>query len=151
MPFVIYLIGTRQIRFDRKIFIFGVLVFSMLALLPFIPQSVTDRLSTLGASIKSQVFLGGRVELWLQAILVFSRHPFVGLGSGTMDSSIGSAAHNTFISVAAETGFVGFMLFLAILAVVFFQATNNSRWEFRFLGCNFSNMGDRSLFTFLGV
>ncbi|MBK8616100.1 MAG: O-antigen ligase family protein [Anaerolineales bacterium] len=137
MPFVIYLIGTRQIKFDRKIFIFGVLVFSMLALLPFIPQSVTDRLSTLGASIESSD-IGGRVELWLQAILVFSRHPFVGLGSGTMDSSIGSAAHNTFISVAAETGFVGFMLFLAILAVVFFQATkiqggNSGLWVAIFL------------------
>jgi O-antigen ligase len=55
---------------------------------------------------------------------VFSKHSLLGLGSGTLDSAIGSAAHNTFVSVMAETGFIGFMLFFTILAIVFFQAMN---------------------------
>jgi O-antigen ligase len=123
VPFGIYLAGTRQIKFDRKILVFGILLISVLALVPFIPQSVTARLSTLGTSIEAGD-IGGRVELWRQAIVVFSKHSLMGLGSGTLDSAIGSAAHNTFISVTAETGVIGFILFFAILTIVFFQAVN---------------------------
>ena len=121
IPFCIYLIGTRQIKLDRKLVVFGILLLSLLALLPFIPQSVTARLGTLGSSIGAGD-LGGRVGLWEQAISVLAKHPIMGLGSGTLDSAIGSAAHNTFVSVAAETGFIGLILFLTILAAVFFQA-----------------------------
>jgi O-antigen ligase len=123
IPFGIYLIGTQQIKFGRKILVFGILLISVLALVPLIPQAITTRLGTLGASIET-ADLGGRVELWKQAILIFSRHPLMGLGGGTLYSAIGSAAHNTFISVAAETGFIGFVLFFTILAIVFFQAMN---------------------------
>ena len=123
IPFGIYLVGTQQIKFDRKILVFGILLISLLAMLPFIPQSVAARLGTLGSSIESGD-LGGRVELWRQAILIFSNHPLIGLGSGTLDSAIGSAAHNTFVSIAAETGFIGITLFSIILAIVLFQAIN---------------------------
>ncbi|MBI5944532.1 MAG: O-antigen ligase family protein [Chloroflexi bacterium] len=123
IPFAVYLVGTRQIKFDRKLLVFGILTVSFIILLPFIPQSVTARLGTLGASIEAGD-LGGRVGLWLQALQVFSKHPITGLGSGTLDSAIGSAAHNTFVSVTAETGFIGLALFLTILALVFFLAWN---------------------------
>jgi O-antigen ligase len=123
IPFGVYLVVTQQIKFDRKILVFGILLLALLMLYPFIPQSVTARLSTLGASIES-ADLGGRVDLWWKAILVLSQHPLTGSGGGTLDSAIGSAAHNTFVSIAAETGFIGLVLFLTILAVVFFQATN---------------------------
>jgi O-antigen ligase len=120
IPFGIFLVGTQQIKFSRKILVFGILLISLLALLPFIPQSVTTRLGTLGVSIETGD-LSGRVEYWRQAILIFSRHPLMGLGSGTMVSAIGSAVHNTFISVAAETGIIGFVLFLSILGIVVYQ------------------------------
>ena len=123
IPFGLYLVGTQQIKFDRKVLVFGILLVSILALFPFIPHSVTARLGTLGASIEAGD-LGGRVALWGKANSLLSQHPFTGLGSGTLDSAIGSAAHNTFVSVAAETGFIGVILFLAILAIVFFQALN---------------------------
>ncbi len=123
IPFGIYLVGTQQIKFDRKILVFIILLVSLLAMLPFIPQAITARLGTLGSSIEAGD-LGGRVELWLQAIQVFSNHPFLGLGSGTLDSAIGSAAHNTFVSVATETGIIGFVLFITVLAIVIFRAMN---------------------------
>ncbi len=123
IPFIIYFIGTQQIKFDRKLMVFGIVFISLLALLPFIPQSVTTRLGTLGASIEA-ADLGGRVKLWGAAIIALSSHPFLGLGSGTMRSVIGTVAHNTFVSVVAETGFIGFVLFFAILTLVFFQAMN---------------------------
>jgi O-antigen ligase len=123
IPFGIYLIGTQQIKFDRKLLVFGTLLVSLLALYPFIPQSVTTRLGTLGSSIEAGD-LGGRVDLWRESILIFSKHSLMGLGSGTLDSVIGSAAHNTFVSVITETGAIGAVLFFAILAIVFFQAMN---------------------------
>ena len=123
IPFAIYLVGTQQIKLDRKVFIFGILLVSFLGLSPFVPTSIIARLGTLGSSIEAGD-IGGRVELWRQALQVLSRHSVLGLGSGTLVSTIGSAAHNTFVSVAAETGFVGFVLFCSILAVVFFQALN---------------------------
>ena len=123
IPFALYLVGTQQIKFDRKILVFGILLVSFLGLFPFVPPAIIARLGTLGTSIETGD-LGGRVELWRQAFLVFSNHSILGLGSGTLVSTIGSAAHNTFISVAAETGFIGFILFCTILAVAFFQVVN---------------------------
>ena len=123
IPFGFYLVGTRQISSSTKLLVVSILIVSLLALIPFIPSTIVTRLSTLGSSIEARD-LGGRVELWMEALQVFSAHPITGLGSGTLDSAIGSAAHNTFVSVLAETGMVGFGLFLLILAIVFFQAVN---------------------------
>jgi O-antigen ligase len=123
IPFGIYFVGTQQIKFNRKLLVFGILLISLLALLPFTPLSVIARLGTLGASIEA-ADLGGRVALWGAAIIKLSGHPFIGLGSGTMRSVIGTAAHNTFVSVLAETGFIGFVLFFTILVFVLFQAMN---------------------------
>ena len=125
IPFGFYLVFTRQIRYDRKILVFCTLLISLFAMLPLIPQSVITRLSTLGVSLETGE-LSGRVEYWKQAILIFSKHPLIGIGSGTMGSAIGQAVHNTFISVAAETGFIGFVLFFTILAITLFQAINIS-------------------------
>jgi O-antigen ligase len=38
-----------------------------------------------------------------------------------MDYTIGAWIHNTFLSVATETGFIGFVLFLSILGLVFYE------------------------------
>lgn len=123
MPFGLFLVVTRQIKPNTKLLVVSILFISLLALLPFIPSNILSRLSTLGSSIEAGD-IGGRVELWESAILEFSQHPFLGIGSGVLDSAIGSAAHNTFISVLAETGIIGFVLFLLILAIVFFMAMN---------------------------
>ena len=121
IPFAIFVIVTQQIKLDRKIFIFFILLVSFLVLFPFIPQSVISRLGTFGNSV-GEGDLGGRLNLWREAIAVFDKHLILGIGSGAIDSSIGSAVHNTFISVAAETGFIGFALFLSLLGIVAYQA-----------------------------
>lgn len=123
IPFGIYILGARQIKFNRKLITFAVLFIFMLAFLPFVPQSVISRLGSIGSSI-SDGDLGGRIRLWWQAVVVLTEHPIVGVGSGAIITSIGSAVHNTFISIIAETGFVGFVLFLAILGTVVYTAAN---------------------------
>jgi O-antigen ligase len=121
IPFGFYLAITQQIKFGQKILIFGILLTALLALTPFIPQSVITRLGTFGSSLETGD-LSGRVDLWKEATSIFSNHPIIGLGSGTMVTALGKPVHNTFISVAAETGSIGFLLFFFVLLVVFIQA-----------------------------
>jgi O-antigen ligase len=124
IPFFAYIAATPEIKIQRKVLIFVVLLAVLVALLPFIPQTLLARLSTIGSSIAGED-LGGRVVLWREAIGILARHPVLGTGGGTLDPLIGSAAHNTYVSVAAETGFVGFLLFLSILAVAVYQAVRS--------------------------
>jgi O-antigen ligase len=120
IPFVILMIGTQRIKVERKILIFVILLVSLLALLPFAPQTVIDRLGTIGSSI-SEADLGGRVNLWREGITLLAKHPVLGIGGGAIDHTIGAAVHNTFISVATETGFIGFVLFLSILGLIVYK------------------------------
>jgi len=120
LPFSIFLMGTQRIKFQQKILIFMTLLVALLILLPFVPQTVIHRIGTIGASI-SQADLGGRVTMWLKSIVVLNQHPILGVGSGAVDRTIGGAVHNTFLSVAAETGFIGLTLFLAVLGLVIYR------------------------------
>ena len=126
IPFGIYLFATQQIKFDRKILVFGILLISLLALLPFIPQTVITRLGTVGASIEAGD-LGGRGDLWREGIAAFAQHPILGVGGGAINYAIGAAVHNTFISVATETGLIGFVLFLFILGLVVYKVSRLPR------------------------
>jgi len=126
IPFGFYLVVTQQIKFNKKILLFAIFLISSLAFLPFIPAAIIDRLGTTGSSI-GEGDMGGRVELWRESVAVLAQHPLLGIGSGAIISNIGSAAHNTFVSIAAETGFIGFILFLLILGLVVVQALNLPR------------------------
>lgn len=126
IPFGIFLVGTQQIRLDRKITVFAVLLILLLVLLPLIPHAIIARLGTIGASI-GEGDLGGRVDLWREGIAILAKHPLLGIGGGTMDLSIGSAVHNTFISIATETGLMGFSLFLATFGLVVHQILSSPK------------------------
>jgi len=81
-----------------------------------------ERISGIGADISSGS-LNEREEIWAAGIEAFSERPIFGAGGGAFPAAIEKlsglnfVAHNTFISVAVETGVVGFMLFIAILVV----------------------------------
>ncbi|MGE5777028.1 MAG: O-antigen ligase family protein [Chloroflexota bacterium] len=120
IPFGLFMAGTQQIRFDRKVLTIAFFLTSLLVLFPSMPSSVIDRLGTFGKSVGTGD-LGGRLNLWRAGIAVLAQHPILGVGSGAIISSIGSAVHNTLISIAAETGFVGLILFVAILGSVIYQ------------------------------
>lgn len=126
IPFLMFLIGTQRIRVERKLILFAILLISFVALLPFVPVSVIDRLGTIGNSI-GEADLGGRVTMWRKSIRVLAESPIVGVGSGAIDRSIGGAVHNTLLSVVGETGFVGLLFFLAIIGLTFYELTRLPR------------------------
>ena len=53
----------------------------------------------------------------------------MGIGSGALTTAIGASevAHNTFLSVLAELGLIGFTLFIVILGIVVHQAIKQSK------------------------
>ena len=79
VPFGIFLLGTQRIKVGHKIVFLALLAVCLLALLPFIPQTVIDRIGTVGSSI-SEADLGGRVTMWRLSIAVLAQHPIFGVG-----------------------------------------------------------------------
>ena len=118
IPAVIFIFWPKRANFGRLVQSFIVLVFLLLVLWSLMPASIISRLATASSSISS-ADLGSRVPLWRDAFALFVAHPFFGNGSGTLYTTIGSDAHNIFISILAETGLLGIILFLSIMAIVF--------------------------------
>lgn len=131
VPAILYIIGTaNQLKPFSRILVFIVLVGTMFALEPYIPQSTVDRLATAGVSIATGD-LGGRGGLWRASMEAFLEHPFLGVGSGALSTTnlLGTVAHNTFLSVLAELGLIGFTLFVIMLAIAAVQAANQPKWH----------------------
>ena len=124
VPAIVYIVGTSyRLKPFYRLFIFLILVSAMFFLQAHIPQSTIKRLATIDDSIAAFDF-GGRMTLWRASFRIFSEHPVLGIGSGALhrSSALGGAAHNAFLSVSAELGIIGFILFAGILANVVYQA-----------------------------
>jgi O-antigen ligase len=121
VPAIIFILWPKRIDVGRFILIAIFLVVSLLVMRAILPAGIVDRLATASASI-SAGDIGGRVTMWKETITIFLRNPLFGNGSGVLPTIIGSLAHQTFLSVLAETGLIGFGLFVCILATVINQA-----------------------------
>ncbi len=95
-----------------------------------------DRASSL-TDLQSEDTWAGRIDIWQAAWQVFAEHPLGGVGlanfawvspqyspkaayiSSLREDGGGGVAHNSFLSVLAETGFVGLVLFLLLQASTF--------------------------------
>ena len=130
IPAFIYIIGTsNRLKTSLRLSSLVVLVGAMFWLEPLIPRSTIERLGTTGVSIMSGD-LGGRVSIWIQSLSFFYSHPIIGIGSGTLSSNyvMGVLAHNTFLSVLAEVGLIGFFLFMCMLAIILKQAIKQEKY-----------------------
>jgi len=121
VPALIYIVGTliRPNRILTNVILLLAIFGALLALQTLVPQSTWERLATARTSIL-EGDLGGRVSLWKESINAFLEHPITGVGAGAFRivNPYGSAAHNTYLSVLAELGFIGFVLFISLLAIV---------------------------------
>jgi len=98
-------------------------------LLPLLPAAVTARLGTVWSSSGLDADSAVRLDLWSSAIRMFDAHPVFGVGylnfagqlpayfqsTGNYDSflvqlSLLDFAHNTFLTILAETGIIGAVL-----------------------------------------
>ena len=130
LPGLLFVVFTsHRLKPFQRLLVFAVLAAGAIVLINYVPSTTIDRLATTGVSI-STGDLGGRVRLWIGSLVVFSRYPILGVGAGCLHAPliIGAHAHNTFISILAELGPVGLILFAAVLIVVFSQAVRQPNW-----------------------
>lgn len=57
----------------------------------------------------------GRVESWYHGLQMFLDNPLFGVGAGAYSDLYQLTAHNSFILVLAESGFIGFTIWIAFL------------------------------------
>lgn len=107
----------------------AVILFGALLLGPvrLAPAASRERLSTLHTEL-TQGTLHGRTRIWKTGLKAFKQHPIVGVGAGAYPTAVRPwlgvpaipgheyVAHNAFLSVLVEEGFVGFALFGTMLA-----------------------------------
>lgn len=79
-------------------------------LLPMLPSSVSERLSTTGDSSAEN-----RKEFWKEGMKMALLHPFTGVGWRGYSKSEGHDPHNMYVLVGAEQGLVGFVVFVVLL------------------------------------
>ncbi len=132
------------IALERKIspsLLAGVAVAALL-LLPFLPDSFTDRivsLGALGASAETAVYqessFRGRASEYISGLLMFADHPILGVGVNNYppnyqkySSRLGldsrteeREAHSLYIEIIAETGLLGLAAFTALIASLMSQ------------------------------
>jgi len=96
----------------RGLFIAGVGgLFAFAAML-----ALPSRLQELDASEASA---HGRIESWYEGLMMFRGDPLFGIGPDMYSDVYHLTAHNSFVLVLAETGIVGFTLWIAFIGYAF--------------------------------
>lgn len=73
---------------------------------------LSSRMQELDAGEESA---NGRVDAWYTGLDLFKEHPVFGVGAGNFTDYNALTAHNSLVLVLAETGFVGYVLWLAFV------------------------------------
>ena len=104
----------------------------------YVPKTIVSRLSTTTTSVED-LSLGGRFRIWKAGIHAFAQRPMIGYGSGSFKVAImpemgiaTQVAHNSYLSVLVEEGFVGLLLYLTMFVAVFLALMRLHGTERRF-------------------
>jgi O-antigen ligase len=104
----------------------------------YIPERAMQRLATTGTEVED-LSLGGRFGIWKAGVRALTKRPVTGYGVGFWRSAVSpwlgpdpQVAHNSFLSVAVETGLVGLVLYLTMFVAVFLALMRLPSLERRF-------------------
>ncbi|WP_131742777.1 O-antigen ligase family protein, partial [Actinomadura roseirufa] len=106
---------------DRRILaVLGVAVLVPIIAVP----SVRDRITDLGDASPgaSESSLTWRFEHWSEVLHLIGGNPVTGIGPGTARAALGKEVHNDYLRALAETGVVGLLAYLALLAALVLTA-----------------------------
>jgi O-antigen ligase len=73
----------------------------------------------------------GRVDAWYEGLHMFMSHPLFGVGAGNFTDYNELTAHNSLVLVLAETGFFGYILWLAFVGYGFWMMLTILRFRSR--------------------
>lgn len=119
VPVVAYVVitGLRSMSRSRAAAVIAVGGLFML-LWPLVPDATVRRVTGTPSAIGTTQ-VGGRLNVWAEALTTFADHPIIGVGSGAFRTE-GSdkPAHNIALRFLVELGLIGFSLFAWIVAIV---------------------------------
>lgn len=110
----VLVVGGAYIWYRRGVVIAGVLGAVGLAGM----KLLSSRMQELDAGEESA---NGRVDAWYEGFHMFTSHPVFGVGAGNFTEYNPLTAHNSLVLVLAETGFVGYVLWLAFVCYSFWM------------------------------
>ena len=89
----------------------------------------------------------GRVDAWYEGLHMFMSHPLFGVGAGNFTDYNELTAHNSLVLVLAETGFFGYILWLAFVGYGFWMMLTILRFRSRPVAGATRNTGSPSANT----
>lgn len=104
----------------KGLFVAGVLGAMAVAVLLALPS----RFSEIDAEEESAQ---GRIESWYEGLQMFQGHPVFGVGPDMYTDYNPLTAHNSFVLILAETGIIGYTLWLAFVVYCFRMMWTGSR------------------------
>jgi putative inorganic carbon (HCO3(-)) transporter len=87
---------------------------------------LSSRMNELDADESSAA---GRVDAWYEGLHMFLSQPLFGVGAGNFTDHNNLTAHNSLVLVLAETGFAGFVLWLAFVGYCFWMMVAVLRYK----------------------
>ena len=104
----------------------------------YVPKTIVTRLSTTTTEVED-LSLGGRFRIWKAGFHAFEQRPLIGYGSGSFKVALlpelgyaTQVAHNSYLSVLVEEGFIGLLLYLSMFISVFLALMRLRGLERRF-------------------
>ena len=135
LPVALYILTSLfYVSRSAKILAGLALIFSIVVVIQYIPEAQFARILTLSDEIESGN-ISGRGDLWKAAVHIWLASPLnsiLGIGVGGFGLEFGIVAHSTFLSVLAETGLIGFVVFLFMLFSLFVGCMRSQR-ELRYM------------------
>ena len=125
--------GFFWIRSNRKLSILAGLTLLLVPTIAFMPTKWTDRMTTISEATQDASFMG-RVDAWVINMKLARQNPLTGAGlrnsyqqdiAKTVDmqrATSAKAAHSIYFEILGGAGYVGFLLYMSLLAAAFFSA-----------------------------
>ena len=125
-----------KMYFDRKkashrfivLISIGIIAFvGISVLLPYLENVNVIRRFFIADLSDTNRFTTGRIDLYRHAIELFKEHPLWGVGWGVYGTQMGTGAHNVYLQLLAETGLIGFLLYVSAATQAFVTTLMNIR------------------------
>jgi O-antigen ligase len=141
VPTVAFVVWSfRRIRGAKRIVAPAFLFLAAVLIASFAPEGMLDRIGSIGHELTGSGVatgnygegnIGGRTSTWSESLAAFLERPVTGVGidAHRKATQLGKEAHNLYLSVLAETGVVGFLLFSWVIWTVFARIRHLTGWE----------------------
>lgn len=132
VPSVVFILWTlRNTRSNVRIVALTMVAVAVASIALFVPREPVQRIAGSVSDITGEDTLSGRTDIWQEGITTFIHDPVAGVGLDAHRAAVsaGKEAHNTALSILVETGLVGFVLVVALVAIVVANVRRQPRWN----------------------